>query len=46
MEIDCFDIFHLTLYILLKKIWERDDGSRKNDTKYINQIYAFFVSSN
>lgn len=35
VEIDCFDIFHLTLYILLKKIWEYEDGSRKNDMKNI-----------
>lgn len=40
MEIDCFDIFHLFLYILLKNIWECEGGRRKNDTKNINQIFA------
>lgn len=40
VEIDCFDIFHLILSILLKKIWEYEDGSRKNDMKNIKQIFA------
>lgn len=40
VEIDCFDIFHLTLYILLKMIWGCEDGSKKNDTKNINQTFA------